>query len=663
MQRQLPNPIRFIIDYILPWPENCINRFSCKKVYQDYLEWCECNGEKPLAKKDAGTKFSLISIDRTRSRDNGVRVYQYILDRFKIITKLHESGLGDIEEFSNISQNDLPKNETTDIPIFNVLETVLEGPTIPQKIIPPQPEHHNRVANRKNTPSPNTSKDKKASNQDDLTQALFDYMAEDTCTPVVSTGPEGTTSGTSKTSKPLEPEIDKPEVSKPSEYIKPSSNELSSTILLARQEQEKRLRKWAIDHGEDPDVFVTITEKDIRLSHEYRDRMMSDADAINFAKKDGINVNDIFYISRRERLINVEIYLCNFKNAGKPWTYVYDDEEWQKGISILQENSHLCIKDIPARARGLIESPQLVIIFFLSTDYEFVADHKLTNEMSLKELSQYVPEILELLTTGVLKGGLEAGEVNICQVSFDNTCSDETIKETAQRIVRNKLSERDVKAISRTLIKTAPDPVISLSRLSRLQRELRTLNAPEKIISATKILEITKESNKIQKECNEQCKNEGIDFPDHFSLESVKERLDEYNVSNMPDKQALADNEEQARQLLTLIQEAISSGQLRDPRKPGSIYLSRFLKKEEFISEMESYKPLLPSSLRKLGSVFASIAHGPKNPSKANTYTSEALRHSSDNHASPSKRYTIVNMRKRGELYNQAESFCIFDEN
>ena len=117
MRRQLPNPIRFIIDYILPWPENCINRFTCKKVYQDYLEWCECNGEKPLAKKDAGTKFSLISIDRTRSRDNGVRVYQYILDRSKIIAKLCESGLGDMEEFSeDIPQPDLPENETTDIP-------------------------------------------------------------------------------------------------------------------------------------------------------------------------------------------------------------------------------------------------------------------------------------------------------------------------------------------------------------------------------------------------------------------------------------------------------------------------------------------------------------------------------------------------------------------
>ena len=131
---------------------------------------------------------------------------------------------------------------------------------------------------------------------------------------------------------------------------------------------------------------------------------------------------------------------------------------------------------------------------------KFITDHKLTNEMSLEKLSQYAPEILELLTTGVPKvdkekrrqardrlqkgykfskeqayalipherigwsknqvipkeGGSEAEEVNICQVSFDNTCSDETIKETAQRIVRDNLSERDVKAISRTLVETAP---------------------------------------------------------------------------------------------------------------------------------------------------------------------------------------------------------------
>ena len=52
---------------------------------------------------------------------------------------------------------------------------------------------------------------------------------------------------------------------------------------------------------------------------------------------------------------------------------------------------------------------------------------------------------------------------------------------------------------------------------------------------------MTRLSNKIQKECSDQCENEGLDFPDHFSLESVKERLDSYDVSNTPDKQALAD--------------------------------------------------------------------------------------------------------------------------
>ncbi|CAG8803612.1 35876_t:CDS:2 [Gigaspora margarita] len=344
---------------------------------------------------------------------------------------------------------------------------------------------------------------------------------------------------------------------------------------------------------------------------------------------------------------------------------------------------------------------------------KFVIDHELTNEMSLEELSQYAPEILELLTddkekrhqahnrllngykfskeqvfaliplqrvgrykSQVLvleKSGLEAKEVNICQVS-DSTCTEETIKEMAQHIVRDKLSKRDIKAISRALVKTAP------------------------ILS----------SNKIQKEYSKKRKNEGIDFPDHFLLESVKERLDLYDVSNTPDKQALADvmimlsirpaeiknlyitNRGVTGYAKNQDQQDISPGKeiaYMDPGKLGSIYLSTFLKKDEFFSK--PYKPLLPSSLRKLGSVFASvvhsaknlseantfasealrhsnlssslrklgavfasIAHGSKNASKANTYASEALRHSPDNYASPSKRYTIVNMRKRGELYN-----------
>ena len=70
---------------------------------------------------------------------------------------------------------------------------------------------------------------------------------------------------------------------------------------------------------------------------------------------------------------------------------------------------------------------------------------------------------------------------------------------------------------------------------------MRTLNVSEKIVSATLIPKITHSANKIQKEHSEQCENEGIDFPDYFSLESVKERLDGYDVSKTPGLQALAD--------------------------------------------------------------------------------------------------------------------------
>ena len=323
MREQLPNPIRFIIDYITTWSENQISRFGCEKVYQDYLEWCRSNGEKPLTSKVAGKKFSLISIDRTQSRENGVRVYQYIFDRPKIVAKLRESGLGDMEEFSDIPQDDLPENETTDIPIFNVPETALEGSTIPPKIILHHPE--------KNTSPPSTSKDKKADKQDDSTQTLFDYVAEKTEAPIAST------SGRSETTKASEPPKPIKRISNVLKAPKPSNNE----ILSARTQREERLRKWATDHGEDPDKFMTITEKDVNLSREYRDRMMADAEVIEFARENKMDPNDLFYMTRRERLISEEIYLWEFEDVEKPREYIYDDEEWQKNVSILQENGML----------------------------------------------------------------------------------------------------------------------------------------------------------------------------------------------------------------------------------------------------------------------------------------------------------------------------------
>ena len=118
---------------------------------------------------------------------------------------------------------------------------------------------------------------------------------------------------------------------------KPSNNE----ILATRTRREERLRKWATDHGEDPDKFMTITEKDVNVSWEYRDRMMADAEVIEFARENKMNLNDLFYMTRRERLISEEIYLWEFEDVRKSREYIYDDKEWQKNISILQENGML----------------------------------------------------------------------------------------------------------------------------------------------------------------------------------------------------------------------------------------------------------------------------------------------------------------------------------
>ncbi|GBB85898.1 hypothetical protein RclHR1_12340002 [Rhizophagus clarus] len=124
---------------------------------------------------------------------------------------------------------------------------------------------------------------------------------------------------------------------------------------------------------------------------------------------------------------------------------------------------------------------------------------------------------------------------------------------------------------------------------------------------------------------------------------------------------SLEKNEKRAKQLLIWIQNAISSGQLRDPGKRRSIYLSSFLKKDKFIPKPD--KPLLPSYLRKLGAVYAVVSNSVKNLSEAMTIASQALRHSPDNHAFPAQNYTIINFRKRGQPYDQATAFELFDEN
>ena len=101
MHDQLPTPIQFIINYISLQCEDKVAKPSYTSLYQNYFEWYGKNGKKLFNSIILEKKFSQIGIDRARSRENEVRVYQYILNCFKIIAKLYESGLGDIKEFSD----------------------------------------------------------------------------------------------------------------------------------------------------------------------------------------------------------------------------------------------------------------------------------------------------------------------------------------------------------------------------------------------------------------------------------------------------------------------------------------------------------------------------------------------------------------------------------
>ena len=85
-----PNYIQFIVGYISPWPEN-LSRSNCAKLYHEYLIWCKTNNKKPLRNTTLGKKLSEIGICRIQVRImDGKREWQYILDRSKIMNKIHQ---------------------------------------------------------------------------------------------------------------------------------------------------------------------------------------------------------------------------------------------------------------------------------------------------------------------------------------------------------------------------------------------------------------------------------------------------------------------------------------------------------------------------------------------------------------------------------------------
>ncbi|RIB10038.1 hypothetical protein C2G38_2207229 [Gigaspora rosea] len=375
---------------------------------------------------------------------------------------------------------------------------------------------------------------------------------------------------------------------------------------------------------------------------------------------------------------------------------------------------------------------------------KIIEKYNLTSKTSVSKLSQYTSEFLENLTDdrkrnqarrrlrdgfkfsneqvsilipnqrsgkAKVKHKVPCSTVNLAEISYRTTTpsdsfqvpdltpqnSEETIGEMAHRFLRDKLSIRDIRAEAYALALLALNANAGSSRLSRLRRELRNLGVSSEIIDATKFPEITREANEIQQNRRKFVEAfERIDYPDYFTLESVKKRLDKYDISTPPDLQALADvmimlcirsaelttlritdigvtgfaknrgqldiprkfrsmekNQERAKELLTWIQNAISSGQIGDPGKPGCKWFNRFLKDYD----------LIPRHLRKLGAVYGAVVHGAQNPAHVMTIAGECLRHNTNNHSSPVQNYVVVNYRKHGQTPEEARPFRLYDDN
>ncbi|CAJ0848329.1 6444_t:CDS:1, partial [Entrophospora sp. SA101] len=350
IMKQLPNPIRFIIQHIKSWPENQIEKPICGNLYQDYLTWCGNDGKDRISNNKFGGFLPPIGIEKKQVRINGKREWVYILDRSKIVAKLRES-VGDIEEFSDTPQAEISSNASTDIPVFDIPEIVTS--LEPEKKIS-ESSTTDRIEKGKEIVS--------APPITNMTQDLFDSIIDQPKYSVASSS-KSTNISLPPDIEHVEPSDDK---SKPSiENIKSLENKPKISPVLStndepktsneetptqisyppgyqtREQREIRLRQKAIKLGEDPEIFITITDKDKLDSIAFRDRMQTDARMCGYAKEAEENPSEYMDMTVRERLISEEIIRRSLEEDGITTSWLDTDEEWKKTINILQENGML----------------------------------------------------------------------------------------------------------------------------------------------------------------------------------------------------------------------------------------------------------------------------------------------------------------------------------
>ncbi|GBC05980.1 hypothetical protein RclHR1_06530020 [Rhizophagus clarus] len=289
-----------------PGAEDKVSKPSCTSLYQNYLEWCGENGEKPFSDSNLGKKFAHIGIDKTRSRVNR-----------------------------------------------------------PEKSTPPRDK-------KAEPPIAFTSRTSETSKTSELSKPAVINKSKPSSDILDNTEPKAE-------SKP--PQNDEPINDESKQNVVEASCKAppSPTILSARAQREERLRKRAVELGEDPDAFVTITEKDGLDSIAFRDRMETDSRMCGYAKDEKEDPNEYMDMTVRERLIGEEIIRREFEDDGITSSWLDTDEEWQKNISILQENGMLWYNQISYIL------PNNNNMAGIATRY--VTENELNTKMSIKELN------------------------------------------------------------------------------------------------------------------------------------------------------------------------------------------------------------------------------------------------------------------------------------
>ena len=112
----------------------------------------------------------------------------------------------------------------------------------------------------------------------------------------------------------------------PTDFPKPI-NQVSSAILLTRQQCKECLRKKTVKLEKNSDVFVTITEKDRLDSIAFRNRMETDSQMCSYAEELEEDPIEHMDMKVQKRLIGEETICQSLEKDGITSSWLDTDEK------------------------------------------------------------------------------------------------------------------------------------------------------------------------------------------------------------------------------------------------------------------------------------------------------------------------------------------------